>query len=106
MLASHFMRDMMRGIGIAVIALMLAAPAQAGDLAWLAGAWHGGNARERWESRFTGDEGGVILGTYKQGGNDGTLTFVELQQIDLRAHPARLLLFANGGAPYELQEVH
>ena len=105
MLASHLMRDAMRAFGIAMIGLTLAASARAGDLAWLAGAWHGGNDRETWESRFTGDEGGVVLGTYKQGGKDGALTFVELQQIDLRVHPAKLSLFANGGAPYEMLEV-
>ena len=83
----------------------LTTSAIAGDLSWLAGTWSGGNARETWECRFTGDEGGVVLGTYKQADRSGKLTFVELQQLDLRARPAVLTLVANAGAPYALSEV-
>lgn len=81
------------------------APPSPGDLAWLAGSWHGGNATETWDATFTSDAGGVVLGTYKQAKRVGALTFIELQQFDLRQSPATLTLFANGGPPYRLTAV-
>lgn len=78
----------------------------AADLSWLAGSWHGGNATETWDATFTSAAGGVVLGTYKQAKRSGTLTFVELQQFDLRQSPATLTLFANGGSPYRLRAKH
>lgn len=85
---------------VLLFALLVAAHATAGDLAWLEGRWHGGNVEETWDATFTSEAGGVVLGTYKQAKRGGPLTFVELQQLDLRQTPATLLLFANGGAPY------
>lgn len=88
-------------LALALVTTVFCAGAAAGDLAWLEGRWHGGNADETWEATFTSDAGGVVLGTYKQAKRAGALTFVELQQFDLR-HTPTLILFPNGGAPYRL----
>lgn len=90
---------------LAALFLVLCPPARAGDLSWLAGRWQGSDLRGRWASDLTGDEGGVVLGTYKQWDPAGKLTFVELQEIDTRQRPITLLLVANGGEPYRMQAV-
>ena len=76
--------------------------ASAQGLDWLAGSWHGGNAKETWEAQFTTGAGGVVLGTYKQAARSGALSFLELQQFDLRQKPATLTLIANAGQPYRM----